>query len=95
MNPGMMVLENNIERVPGAALLSITMTHFGHHDGHDGFLIGGTARFASWWRKFAPAQYQRREYGGPGGWPAEVLQFPRKYPWLGFRPPIFRGLHEG
>lgn len=94
MHPGIFVMEENVERVPGAACLSITMTVFEHLTVHDGFTIAGYATFASWWRKSAPAQYNRREYGGRGGWPSKEEQRARKHPWLGFRPALWRGYRE-
>lgn len=93
MHPGIMVLEDNVERVPGAALVYLTMTRFHHDNAEVGFVIGGYAVYASWWRKGAPVQYQRRAYGSSEGWPTQVD--PRKQlRFVGFRKPSWRGWRE-
>lgn len=82
MNPPLFVVEENLGYLPGATPVAIKLESFSHQD--EGVVIHATVTYASWWRRSAPALYQRREYGGPRGWPTREQQRAQKRWWLGF-----------
>jgi len=90
LHPGIMMLEANPPFVAGACCATLHMTRFEYDSSEDGFVVAGIAIYVSWWRRSAPDYYQRREYGGPGGWPSPEECSVQKYNWLGFRPARWR-----
>lgn len=90
ISPPLSFMEDALHNIPGAAYVKLEVTGFYHCDDENGVVVAGEATLASWWRKSAPPIHQRREYGGPGGWPTpEEHARTRRY-WLGFPPPAFR-----
>lgn len=90
ISPPMSFAADNLQCIPGATYVQLHVDKFYYCPKEDGVVIEGEAALASWWRKSAPPIYQRREYGGPGGWPSvEEHKRQRRY-WLGFAPVAYR-----